>query len=79
MEQITTEDGVSVGKGDVVFAYYEPDWALIVSDPDPDGWVSVQTLGGRRCTFDGSRLASRLMGPMAAGVQQVKPTRADFD
>ena len=58
---ITTEDGVKVGVGDRVYAYYygpgDQAWATI-TEIDDQGWATLIMDDGKQGSADGSRLAS---------------------
>lgn len=55
---ITTEDGVTVGRGDRVFNYYDRKVGVIASDVDTAGWFDVDHDDGTRAYLDGSRICS---------------------
>jgi len=56
--EIVTEDGVTVHKGDRVFNYYDRVYCVITEDPDSQGWFNTTEDDGRRTPLNGARICS---------------------
>lgn len=57
MDEIVTEDGVTVRKGDRVFNYYDGWWGTLGAI-DSEGWADVHGANGKRAYLNGQRIAT---------------------